>query len=113
MSAKKDGNRDRQLCKIQFDVNNTGARAGDEVPQLYVHQEKSTVKVPREELRGFERIHLEPGETKTVAFTLPATKLALWDEATHGFIVQPGKFDILVGASSADIRLKNKISVLP
>ncbi|HTR40850.1 MAG TPA: glycoside hydrolase family 3 C-terminal domain-containing protein [Pseudomonadales bacterium] len=99
--------------QIRFDIKNTGTRAGDEVPQLYVHQEKSNVKVPTEELRGFARIHLEPGETKTVMFTLPASKLALWDETTHGFVVQPGKFDVLVGASSADIRLKNKISVLP
>jgi beta-glucosidase len=99
--------------QIKFDVKNTGPRAGDEVPQLYVHQEKSDVKVPAEELRGFERIHLEPGETKTVSFVLPASKLALWDETTHGFVVQPGKFDVLIGASSADIRLKNKISVLP
>jgi beta-glucosidase len=111
LSAKKisaDGS-----VEIQFDVKNTGPRAGDEVPQLYVHQQKSNVKVPAKELRGFERIHLEPGETKMVAFTLPASKLALWDETTHGFIVQPGEFNIFVGASSADIRLKNKISVLP
>lgn len=99
--------------QIKFDVKNTGPRTGDEVPQLYVHQEKSNLKVPTEQLRGFERIHLEPGETKTVSFTLPASKLALWDETTHGFVVQPGKFDVLIGASSADIRLKNKISVLP
>lgn len=99
--------------QIQFDVNNSGILAGDEVPQLYVHQEKSAVKVPVEELRGFARIHLQPGETKTVTITLPASKLARWDETTHGFVVSPGKFDLLVGASSADIRLKNKISVLP
>jgi beta-glucosidase len=99
--------------QIHFEVKNTGQRAGDEVPQLYIHQEKSDVKVPSEELRGFERIHLEPGETKAVAFILPASKLALWDDVTHGFVVQPGKFDIFVGASSGDIRLKNKISVLP
>jgi beta-glucosidase len=111
LSAKKiptDG-----AVQISFDLKNTGPRAGDEVPQLYLHQEKSNVKVPAEQLRGFERIHLEPGETKTVAFILPASKLALWDETKHGFVVQPGKFDVLIGASSADIRLKNKISVLP
>lgn len=99
--------------QIQFDVKNTGARAGDEVPQLYVHQEKSTVKVPGEELRGFARIYLEPGESKMVTFTLPASRLALWDDMAHRFAVPSGKFDIFVGASSTDIRLKNKISVLP
>lgn len=99
--------------QVRFDVKNTGSRTGDEVPQLYMHQERSTVKAPVEELRGFARIHLEPGETKTVAFTLPASRLALWDDAAHHFIVPPGAFDIYIGASSADIRLKNKISVLP
>jgi beta-glucosidase len=69
------------------------------------------VKVPAKALRGFQRISLQPGETKTVAFTLPAAKLAIWDEATHGFVVEPGAFDILVGASSADIRLKSRVEV--
>jgi len=93
------------------DITNTGRCAGDEVAQLYVHQEKSSVKVPVKELRGFQRISLQPGETKTVTFTLPASKLAIWDETTHGFVVNPGKFDIMVGASSADIRLEDRIEV--
>ena len=94
------------------DITNTGRCAGDEVAQLYVHQEKSSVKVPVKELRGFQRISLQPGETKTVTFTLPASKLAIWDETTHGFVVNPGKFDIMVGASSADIRLKDQVNVI-
>jgi beta-glucosidase len=98
---------------IGVDVTNTGKRAGDEVVQLYVHQEKSSVKVPTEELRGFERISLQPGETKTVTFTLPASKLAIWDEkVAHNFVVEPGAFDVMVGASSSDIRLKDQISVV-
>jgi beta-glucosidase len=96
---------------IRLDVKNTGKRAGDEVVQLYVHQEKSNVKVPVKELRGFQRISLKPGEKQTVAFTLPAAKLAIWDETTHGFVVEPGAFDVMVGASSADIRLKDQIEV--
>ena len=64
---------------VSVDVTNTGKRAGDEVAQLYVHQEKSAVKVPVKELRGFQRISLQPGETRTVHFTLPAAKLAIWD----------------------------------
>jgi beta-glucosidase len=98
--------------QISLDVKNSGRRAGDEVVQLYAHQEKSDVKVPAKELRGFQRISLQPGETKTVAFSLPASRLAIWDETTHGFVVGPGRFDILVGASSADIRLKSYIEVL-
>jgi beta-glucosidase len=97
---------------VSVKIKNTGARAGDEVVQLYVHQEKSSVKVPVKMLRGFQRINLQPDETKTVTFTLPASKLAIWDETTHGFVVEPGTFDVMVGASSADIRLKNQIEVV-
>jgi beta-glucosidase len=99
--------------QISVDVKNSGARAGDEVPQLYVHQEKSSVKVPAEMLRGFARISLQPGETKAVTFNLPASKLAIWDEkVAHNFVVEPGKCDILVGASSADIRAQGRIEVV-
>ncbi len=97
---------------ISVDITNTGKVAGDEVAQLYVHQVKSSVKRPGKELRGFQRVRLQPGETKTVTFPLPAAKLAFWDEATHGFLVEPGRFDVLVGASSADIRVKDQINVL-
>ena len=97
---------------VGVDVANTGKRAGEEVAQLYVHQEKSSVKVPMKELRGFQRISLQPGETKTVTFPLPAGKLAIWDEKAHDFVVEPGAFDVMVGASSADIRLKDQIEVV-
>jgi len=96
---------------VSVDVTNTGKHAGDEVVQLYVHQVKSSVKRPAKELRGFERISLKPGEKKTVTLSLPAEKLAFWDETTHGFIVEPGKFDLMVGASSSDIRLRDQIEV--
>ena len=97
---------------VSVDITNTGQRAGDEVAQLYVHQQKSSVKVPVKELRGFQRVNLQPGETKAVAFALPASKLAIWDETTHGFVVNPGKFDVMVGASSADIRLNDQFEVV-
>jgi beta-glucosidase len=98
---------------VSIDVKNTGKRAGDEVVQLYVHQEKSSVKVPAKMLRGFQRISLQPDETKTVTFTLPASKLAIWDEKVlHNFVVEPGAFDVMVGASSADIRSQAQLQVL-
>jgi len=97
---------------VNIDVANTGKRAGDEVLQLYVHQEKSSVKVPIKELCGFQRISLQPGETKTVTLSLHAEKLAIWDETTHGFVVEPGAFDVMIGASSADIRLQDRIAVV-
>ncbi|MEO5996586.1 MAG: glycoside hydrolase family 3 C-terminal domain-containing protein [Chitinophagaceae bacterium] len=97
---------------INVDVKNTGKIAGDEVVQLYVHDVDASVKRPSKELRGFERVTLNPGETKTVTLTLPGDKLAFYDEKTHGFIVEPGAFDILLGSSSGDIRLKTKLTVV-
>ena len=97
---------------VSVDVKNTGKVAGDEVVQLYVHDVVASVKRPTKELRGFERITLKPGETKTVTITVPAEKLSFYDEKTHGFIVEPGMFDIMVGSSSEDIRLQDKIEVV-
>jgi beta-glucosidase len=71
------------------------------------------VKRPVEELRGFQRIRLQSGETQTVVFNLPAGKLAFWDETTHAFVVEPGWVSVMVGASSSDIRLKGHIEVSP
>ena len=96
---------------VSVEITNTGKRAGDEVAQLYVHQQKSSVKRPAKELRGFQRISLQPGEKKSVTFTLPAEKLAFWDEQTHGFVVEPGAYEVMVGASSADIRARDQVMV--
>lgn len=97
---------------LSVTVKNTGKRKGDEVVQLYVHDVASSVKRPSKELRGFERISLNPGEKKTVKFEVPAEKLAFYDEKTHRFVVEPGLFDIMVGSSSEDTRLQDKIEVV-
>jgi beta-glucosidase len=93
------------------DVTNSGAREGDEVVQLYVHEVKPAVKRPVKELRGFERIHLKPGARKKVTFTLPAEKLAFYNETAHGFVVKPGAFDVMAGSASDDIRAQAQFSV--
>ncbi|MBI5388416.1 MAG: glycoside hydrolase family 3 C-terminal domain-containing protein [Verrucomicrobia bacterium] len=93
------------------EVENTGSRAGDEVVQLYVRDRESRVKRPAKELRGFKRVTLQPGAKTTVTFTLPAAKLAFYDERKHAFVVEPGAFEIMVGASSEDIRLKKTLQV--
>jgi beta-xylosidase len=85
---------------VSVDVTNTGDREGDEVPQLYIHQRVSSVTRPVLELRGFQRVHLRPGEKTTVIFTLTPESLALWNEDMR-FVVEPGMFDILLGTSSA------------
>ncbi len=97
--------------EISVDITNTGKMAGDEVPQLYLHDVECSVIRPQKELRGFERVSLLPGETRTVTFNLPAEKLAFWDEKTHAFLVEPGEFEVMIGTSSEDIRLREKFSV--
>ena len=69
------------------------------------------MKRPSKELRGFERISLRAKEMKTVSFTLPATELAFYDEKTKKFVVEPGAYEVMVGSSSEDIRLKGKLEV--
>ena len=96
---------------VTVEVENVGGREGDEVVQLYVHDVKCSVKRPIKELRAFERIHLKPGEKKTVAFALPASALAFYDVNKKDFVVEPGEFEVMVGGSSEDIRAKNRFEV--
>jgi beta-glucosidase len=96
---------------VRVNVRNSGKVAGGEVPQLYVRDVQASVKRPRLELRGFERITLKPGEQRTLTFTLPAEKLAFWNETTHAFVTEPGTFEVLVGSSSADIKLRAPFEV--
>jgi beta-glucosidase len=86
---------------VSVDVSNTGGRAGDEVAELYIHQQLSTVTQPVMALRGFKRVTLQPGEKTTVEFKLTPDDLSIYDENMRR-VVQPGMFDILVGSSSVD-----------
>jgi beta-glucosidase len=96
---------------VSVDVKNTGTRAGDEVAQMYVKHLDSAVERPIKELRGFQRIALQPGEARTVKFPLKATGLTYWDAGTQSFVVEPGHVQIMVGGSSADVRLEKTIEV--
>ena len=98
---------------VSVDVHNSGTRAGDEVVQLYVKHMDSKVERPIEELKGFRRITLGPGETQTVHLTLRASALAYWDASKGSFEVEPDQVNLRVGSSSADIRLQKMISVTP
>jgi beta-glucosidase len=97
---------------VQADITNTGPRAGDEVVQLYVRDAAPRVTRPLKELRGFARVSLQPQEKRTVTFTLPAARLAFFDEQQAKFTVPEGRFDLLVGSSSADIRLTGSVEVV-
>jgi beta-glucosidase len=89
---------------VMVDVTNTGSRAGSEVVQVYVRDPESSVPRPEKELRGFDKVHLAPGETRTVAIDLDTRAFAFWDPRLGSWSVEPGQFEILVGSSSADIR---------
>jgi len=98
---------------ITFEVTNSGRREGDEIVQLYVNFPESKIDRPIKQLANFERVHLEAGETKTVSFELTYEHEALryWDETHYQFVVEPGPMDVMVGASSADIRLKQELQL--
>jgi beta-glucosidase len=100
----------RDVVTITVDVTNTGSREGDEVVQLYTRELVTSVTTYEKNLRGFERIHLKPGETKTVSFGLARDDLALWDRQMH-FVVEPGKFKVMIGSGSEDIRLNGEFTV--
>jgi beta-glucosidase len=91
-------------------VKNTGARAGDEVVQLYIRDLLASVARPVIALGGMRRVHLEPGESKEVSFTLTPRELQLLDVSMR-YVVEPGTFRVLVGASSKDIRLRGDLVV--
>ena len=95
---------------VTVDVTNTGTRKGDDVVELYLKQEISDVTTYDSDLRGFERVPLNPGEKKTVTFTLHPDDLAILDKNMN-WTVEPGKFQVMIGHSSEDIKLKKEFEV--
>ncbi|WCT14511.1 glycoside hydrolase family 3 N-terminal domain-containing protein [Mucilaginibacter jinjuensis] len=95
---------------VSVDVTNTGKRKGDEVVQLYLKDKVSSVTTYEFDLRGFERVKLAPGETKTVKFTLHPDDLALLDKNMN-WTVEPGAFEVMIGSSSEDIKLKKEFII--
>lgn len=100
-----------QPVEVSFKITNTGKYAGDEIPQLYVRDVVSSVIVYEKYLCDFDRIHLNPGESKQVSFTIQPEDIALLNEH-HEWAVEPGEFRVMVGASSEDIRLKGVFNVV-
>ena len=97
--------------EVSLAVRNTGSREGAEVVQLYVGDSHSSVDRPLEELKGFRRVVLKPGETKTVTFGLDKSALSYYSTAKKEWVAEPGTFEVLVGASSRDIRLRGKFEL--
>ncbi len=100
----------QSVNKISCTIRNSGKVAGDEVVQLYIRDDYSSVTTYVKMLRGFERIHLLPGEEKCVSFTLTPQDLGLWNKDNQ-FVVEPGSFTVMLGSSSEDIRLIGSFEV--
>lgn len=102
----------RETAEVSVAVKNVGPRPGDEVVQLYARALAPRRPMPLKDLRGFERVALRPGEERRLTFRLsPADAFAYYDEATRGFAVEPGEYEIQVGGSSRDIRLSGRLRV--
>ncbi len=99
--------------EVSFDLKNIGDRPGSDTAQLYTHQIYSAEYQPMRTLRAFQRVELAPGETRHIVMKLPVSQLAFYKTAAHRFEVEPGAFDILVGASSDDILLRVRLEILP
>jgi beta-glucosidase len=102
-----------ESIQVHLTVANTGHRDGDEVVQLYVSHENSTVSRPREELKAFRRVSLHAGEKQALTFEIPVANLAYWDDSAHRFTVERDRVEVRAGSSSTDIRLRKALSVQP
>lgn len=103
--------RDVDGLTVAVDVTNTGKLAGKEIVQLYVHDHASSIVRPPKELKGFAKVELQPGETKTVSLKLDLRAFAYYHPAYQQWVTEDGDFDILIGASSTDIRCVLTVSL--
>jgi beta-glucosidase len=103
---KKDGE-----IELQFSIKNGGELKGDEVAQVYMHWIDATIIVPINQLKRFQRISLEPGESKTLTFKIPAAEFSFYDIETNDFKTEPGRWELQVGSSCKDIRLNKTLTI--
>jgi beta-glucosidase len=96
---------------VSFDLQNTGKYAGEEVAQLYLRQMVSQPVRPIKELKGFQKVMLQPGETKTITFTIDKQKLSFYNDQLQ-WITEPGEFGLMIGSASDDIRLQDSFSLV-
>jgi beta-glucosidase len=100
-----------QVVTVRLKVTNTGQRAGAEVVQLYVHDQKSSLPRPPQELKAFQRVELKPGQTKLVMLTLDRRSMWFYDPLVKDWAAEPGEFEIRIGSSSRDIRLRGSFTL--
>lgn len=101
----------KDLAFVTLEVKNTGSRSGAEVVELYVHDGHAKIDRPVHELKGFQRVELQPGESKTVVFTLGRDAFEYWSPESKKWTLDPGTFEIQVGSSSRDIRLRGSVEL--
>jgi beta-glucosidase len=111
LKVVRSGDANSPGATVEFEITNTGKRAGAEVAQVYVQDVKASVARPMKELKGFQKMALQPGETKTVTVTLDRIALAYFDEKQSSWVAEAGEFKVLVGASARDIRLTGGFSL--
>lgn len=97
--------------RVSLTVRNSGTRAGAEVVQLYLHDLKTSVDRPPQELKGFRRMMLTAGQSQPVTFTLDQRAMSFFSPSKHNWVAEPGQFEVLVGSSSRDIRLKGNFEL--
>jgi beta-glucosidase len=97
------------VIKVSVNITNTGKIKGKEVVQLYVQDVESSIERPLKELKGFKKIHLDPGQTKTVLFELKKDDLSFFSPVENSWVVEKGVFKILIGSSSRDIHLEGEV----
>jgi len=102
----------KDTVTVKFNLTNTGKMADAEVTQLYVRDIESKVLRPVKELKGFKKVYLEPAETKQVEIKLTKRDFSYWDPDKKDWYAEPGEFEILIGSSSKDIRLKGKVTLV-
>ncbi|MEA3346778.1 MAG: glycoside hydrolase family 3 C-terminal domain-containing protein, partial [Candidatus Auribacterota bacterium] len=96
---------------VQVDIKNVSGREGKEVVQLYVTDEQSSLERPPKELKAFKKVSLKPGEKKTVRLKLDKSSLSFYDQGKKKWVAEPGDFEVLIGSSSRDIRLKDSFTL--
>jgi beta-glucosidase len=104
--------KDSTTATVSVEVKNTGLRAGDEVVEMYVSHEGSSVARPTEELKGFVRVSLKAGEAKTVTLPLEAKLLEYWDDGAKKFVLEKDRVAVKVGGSSDDLPVKTTVQMM-
>ncbi len=113
LSLSADRLRIGQKLKVSFDITNTGIIEGADTPQLYVHDIESSEPRPLKELKGFAKVRLKPGETRKIEFEIDDRALSYFSLSRNAWFAEPGEFEIGIGSSSPDIRLRQRFTLLP